>query len=183
MPAATLQRIPSPGMLDQRAADGGGGDREEADLLTRRESVLIQQLEVGLVNDLGRAERVIIPLAPELPVGDASQLVVDEREQPVERLAVASLECLEKDCDLILLHPRLRGGVGAAERSWRARPGRVVAPRGGQGQRLGDPASAPTWGGVRGSVKRIAPASTRMLEYRDTGGAWLACYGAYGHAA
>ena len=47
---------------------------------------LINQLQVGLVNQPGGAERVARPLALQLPVGDAPQFPIDEREESVHRI-------------------------------------------------------------------------------------------------
>jgi hypothetical protein len=71
---------------------------------------VIDQLEVRLVDDFRRAQRVVAALALKLAVRDAPQLVVDERQQAVEGVAVAPLEHLEEAGDPVLLHPRLHGG-------------------------------------------------------------------------
>src|SRR5215208_2463948 len=58
---------------------------------------LVGDLEVGLVHEPGRLERSTARPPGELPVGDRAQLLVQERDEPVERLATAAPQ-LGYDC-------------------------------------------------------------------------------------
>ena len=52
---------------------------------------LVGELDVRLVDQCCRAQRVAGTLDPELAMGNASQLVVQEREQDFSRSVVAAL--------------------------------------------------------------------------------------------
>ena len=68
---------------------------------------LVHQLEVGLVDQAGRAQSVTRPLALKLPVRDPAQLAVDQRKEPVDRSRIAVAQLEEEIGDLLAIG---RGG-------------------------------------------------------------------------
>jgi hypothetical protein len=57
---------------------------------------LIDEPQVRLMNERGRLQRVIPPLASEIGCRTAVQLVVDYRHQPVSRGEVAVIPCTKQ---------------------------------------------------------------------------------------
>ena len=79
-----------PRVLDDQATHRHGRDREEHGALALRDPVLVDEPEIRLVDDLRRGQRVVRLRRAQLPVGDPPEVVVDERKESVERLAVAA---------------------------------------------------------------------------------------------
>ena len=63
---------------------------------------LIDQLYVRLVDQGRRLQRAVAALVGEMAAGDDVQLVVDERDELVERRSIAALPLLQKLRDLRL---------------------------------------------------------------------------------
>ena len=99
-----------PGVVDQNAAHGAGRGSKELAAILPLHPVQVRQLHVGLVHQAGRAERVVRPLALELAVGDAPQVVVDGGLQSVTGIgfAAAGLQQQFGDC-FARGHPRAAG--------------------------------------------------------------------------
>src|SRR5215207_5856226 len=57
----------------------------------------VDELEVGLVHESGRLERSTVRPPGELPVSDRAELLVQKRDEPVERVATAAPQ-LGYDC-------------------------------------------------------------------------------------
>jgi hypothetical protein len=65
------------------------GDGEEVAAVLPVDLALIEQLDVRLVDDGCGLQPTMPPFACELPRREQAELIVDERNQPVERLAAA----------------------------------------------------------------------------------------------
>jgi tetratricopeptide (TPR) repeat protein len=108
--AATLLRRLCSRVIDADLTHGAAGDRKEvpavAPLRTRR----AEKLEVGLVHERGRLERVAVTGMTELAMRQRSQLRVDDRKQPVERVVIPFADRDQQACDL----SRIRGRLVAA---------------------------------------------------------------------
>jgi len=100
--------VPTPRIVQENPAHQPRGDREKVRAVAPVDAPLIDELHIRLVDERGGLKHVIAPLAREMPRRDDAQLVVDERHQPVERLAVASLPLLQQLGNL----RRRRGGFG-----------------------------------------------------------------------
>ena len=79
----------APRVIDEDAAHHLRGDGEEVAAILPVDVALIEQLQVGLVDDGGGLQPVVPPLARELARGQRIELVVDERDQTVERVTAA----------------------------------------------------------------------------------------------
>ena len=78
-----------PGEIDEHAAHQPGGHREEVRAILPLDPPDINQPEVDLVDERGGLEHVVRTLAGHVPLRDASQLAVDEREQLLDGPVVA----------------------------------------------------------------------------------------------
>ena len=67
---------------------------------------LVDELQVGLVHEGRRLERVPRPLLPQLDLGETPQPVVDRLEQGVPRALVAALRVREHGGHVGLRHDR-----------------------------------------------------------------------------
>jgi hypothetical protein len=76
-----------------------GRDREEVTPILPVHRALAEQPHVGLAHDGGRLQTVMAPFAGELTRRDDAKLVVDERHQLMQRIAVARLPLVEEARD------------------------------------------------------------------------------------
>jgi len=81
--------VVSPRVVHQHAPHHRRRHGEEVAAVHPRRAVLVGQAHVGVVHQGGGVQGVAVALAAQLAVGNAAQLIVDERNQPVQRLAVA----------------------------------------------------------------------------------------------
>ena len=86
--AASLVGGASPGVIDQDLAHQPCGNREEVRAVPYIE-VRAGEADVGFADEVGRSERVAGALAPQAAVGEPAQLGVDQRDQVIERTAIA----------------------------------------------------------------------------------------------
>ena len=93
---APLRRHPAPRVVDEDLPHGSGGDRQEVGAVHRVHPAAARQLDVGLVDEGRGVEGVVGSLASQLPAGHGAQLVVDDRQQPVQRVSLAAANRLEK---------------------------------------------------------------------------------------
>jgi len=93
--AAALLGVVGAGVLDEDAAHQLGGDAEEMGAVFPIDAGLIDQLEVGLVDEGGGLECVIGALAAHVGTGDAAEFVVDERQKLIGSAGLAVLEFAE----------------------------------------------------------------------------------------
>jgi hypothetical protein len=87
--------IASPGVVDEYPAHHVGGHAKEVRAIVPVNATLIDQPEEGLVNKSRRLERVTGSLAPKLTRGDPAQFIVDNRQQLIEGVRVASTPITE----------------------------------------------------------------------------------------
>jgi len=81
----------APRVVDQDPPHHLRGDREEVPAVVPVDLALSEQLDVRLVHHGGRLHPVVSPFVRQLPGCEHPQLVVDNRHQPVERLAAPFL--------------------------------------------------------------------------------------------
>ena len=79
-------------VIDQDAPHDVRGGAEEVDAVLPADAALIDQLEVDLVHERRRRERVIGPLAAQNGPREAPEVVVDDRRELVERASSPSLQ-------------------------------------------------------------------------------------------
>jgi hypothetical protein len=77
-------------VIDQNAPHHLRRDCEEVSAVLPIDVSLIEQFHVRFVHDRRRLQPAMPPLAGELPRCERAQLAVDERNQPLERLAAAA---------------------------------------------------------------------------------------------
>ena len=94
-PAALLRPL-HPRVVDEDAAHQVGGDGEEVGAALPRHVLRVHQPEVRLVDERRGLERVTGALAPEVARRLEAQLLVDERDEPVERLPVTAPPLLKE---------------------------------------------------------------------------------------
>ena len=123
--------------VDQHLAHGARRDGQEVAAVAHVEPALLGELEVGLVHEAGGVERLAGAVAPEVAVGDAPELVVDERHEAVESAGLAVAHRLQQERDLSHRHPTPPSSTVREEPmvpAWRARarsepePGRESHP-------------------------------------------------------
>ena len=88
--ASSPDRPMPPGIVDQNAAHGTGRGSEELGAILPVHPVQVRQLHVGFVHQPGRAEGVVRPLALELAVGDAPQVLIDGGIQSLQGIGIAA---------------------------------------------------------------------------------------------
>jgi hypothetical protein len=104
-------------VVDENLPHGSGGDRQEVGSIYRVHPAAARKLDVGLVDEGRGVEGVIGPLASQLPTGHRAQLLVDDRQQPVQCVPLATANRLEKLRDVarpngLAGRCRVAGGVG-----------------------------------------------------------------------
>ena len=91
---------PRAGAIDEDAAHHLRGDAEELRPVVPG-GALIDQPQVGLVDEGGRLQGVALALAPQMGRGPAAKLLVDQRHEPIARARVAVAPRVEKRCDVV----------------------------------------------------------------------------------
>ena len=87
--AAALLARPRPRVVHQDPPHGDGNDGQEAVAILGGQLMLLEQPEVDLVDEGRSRQRVIGSFAMKLTARNPAQLVIDQRDQPVDRLWVA----------------------------------------------------------------------------------------------
>jgi hypothetical protein len=87
-------------VVDEDAAHGLGRDAEEVRAVLPLHLALVDELEVRLVDEGGGLEGVVGALAPQVARGELMQFAVDEREQVLQRVAVAAAPFQEELCNV-----------------------------------------------------------------------------------
>ena len=99
-PLAPFARPVTTGVIDQDAAHDVRGDTEEMRSVLPVHPPLIDEADERLVDKGGRLQSVVGALAPKLTGGNASELRIDEGQQPVERSPVAATPIAEQRRDV-----------------------------------------------------------------------------------
>ena len=94
--AAASHRVVLTSMVDEDAPHRHGRGRQEVDAIAPLDARDVDEAHVGLVDERCGDECMPVPLVLELAVSDAPELVVDEREDAVERLAVPFAAAFEE---------------------------------------------------------------------------------------
>jgi hypothetical protein len=99
-------------MIDEDPAHQAGGEAEEVRTVLPPHAMLVDELQVRLVHEGRRGQRVVSALAVEVPSGDAPQLGVHRLQQAVARLLLPVTPGQEQRRDVdVVGHV---GGVRAA---------------------------------------------------------------------
>lgn len=77
------------GMVDEDAADEVCGDREEMGAVLEVGVALIDQTEVGFVNELGGLDELPAFFAGQMTACNGAKFVVNDRDEPVECAGIA----------------------------------------------------------------------------------------------
>lgn len=99
-PAAALGPLAGAGTVHQQVPHNAGGEGEEVAPIGERRGRALHEPQIGLVDQAGGVQRVLLGLGPEPLPGDGAEPVVDERDQAVERLGVARLPPVQEVGDL-----------------------------------------------------------------------------------
>jgi hypothetical protein len=102
--AAPLLRSPAARVIDEDVTDHPGCNSEEMRPIPPRGRRLVHELKVGFVNHGSGTERVVRALGLEPPVGDPSQIIVHERNEPIERVSFAACALREELSHLASLY-------------------------------------------------------------------------------
>jgi hypothetical protein len=123
--SATLGRRLFARVIDENPPHELSRDRKEVRAILPRRRALPNELQVQLVDEGGRLERVIDPFAPERPPCDAPEFGVYDWQQLFERVTVATAPIDEQARDIcVTLIARAPGlcsrvdGVGVARSHW-----------------------------------------------------------------
>jgi hypothetical protein len=84
-----------PRAIDENPAHAPRGDAEEVASVLPLDLRLVDQAQVGLVDERGHLQRLIAALAPHVGSGNLAKLAVDGGEQAVARIGVALAPRLE----------------------------------------------------------------------------------------
>src|SRR4029453_15688171 len=90
----------APRVIDENPPHQLSGDREEVSAVLPVHLSLGKQLDVSLVDDGGRLQAVVAPLACELPRGNGPKLLVDDGDQAVEGLTAPVFPLMQNPCDV-----------------------------------------------------------------------------------
>ena len=112
--AGALLAAAAPGVVDQHPAHHRGGKGEEVGAALPVDRALIDQPQEGLVHQVGGLEGVAGALAGEIARGQPAELVVDRRQQPVERLAVAPAPLAEEQGHVVGIVVQRSGSGGSS---------------------------------------------------------------------
>ena len=93
--AAAFGRVPRPGALDEDLSHQPRGDAEEVRPVAGSGGAASEP-QPRFVHESRRIERLTGPFAAHLRVRDSPQLLVDERQQRVERAFLAGTRCSKK---------------------------------------------------------------------------------------
>ena len=85
LPAAPLYAFSAPGVIDEYLSHRSSSRTKEVGAATGRDLLLIDEAQVCFVDEGRRAERIGLSLSHEIDVRERPQLVVDEREDSVNR--------------------------------------------------------------------------------------------------
>jgi len=77
---ASLLRGVSPCIVDKDASHQLSGDTKEVGTVLPRRAPLVHQPQVKLVDERGRAERVVVAFLPKVPAGHAAKLGIHDRD-------------------------------------------------------------------------------------------------------
>jgi len=147
--AASLELAMPASMVDEDTPHQLSGDAEEMRAALPVDPSLARELEIGLVDERGGLERVIVPLPRQIPRRERVELGVHERDQALEGVGAAALPFPQQASDI--------GPARAFLHEWRglARYGRVAGLSKTSGR---DPVSPPlTREGREGRLAQRAP--------------------------
>src|SRR2546422_3020132 len=88
-PAAALLILPRPRVIDEQATHQPSRHREEVRAVLPVDALHVHEPDIRLVHQRSGLKRVTGALAPHAPSGDAMKLVLDVRNEPLERRPVA----------------------------------------------------------------------------------------------
>ena len=88
--AAAFLAVGRLGIVQQDAAHDLGGDAEEVGTILPAGAALIDELQVGLVDEGSGLQGMAGALAAELGAGDPFELLVDERRQLIHHRSIAA---------------------------------------------------------------------------------------------
>ena len=90
-----LAAQPPPGIVDQDAAHQARCDGEEVRAVLPVDLALVDEFQIGLVDQSRGLQCAIAPFTGHVARGDHVQLVVHQRHQAIEGIAVAALPVLK----------------------------------------------------------------------------------------
>ena len=89
--AAAPRRVMLTGVIEQDTSHLGGRDSQKVPPAFKRRT-LVDQPDVGLVNQGRGLQCVFAALAPEVGAGQTMQLVIDQRQELVDGVLIAASE-------------------------------------------------------------------------------------------
>jgi len=88
--ATALVGTPAARVVDQNSPEDLRAEREKVSAVFTPDATCLNQLEVGLIGERGRFQRLTVTAAGEVLPGDSPQLRVDGGYQSGERLHIAA---------------------------------------------------------------------------------------------
>src|SRR5512135_2690367 len=126
--AAAFLGSPAADVVDHEAAHRPGGIGEEMPAVREVEALARGDVEVGLVEERGGAERDLGAAPSELPLGDAVQFAIKGGEQGTRRCPIAAIRGADKLADRRVHRiPSEPPGRGPARENIRRAAGSVKA--------------------------------------------------------
>ena len=95
-------------VIDEDPTHGARRDGEEMRAILPIDRSGRREAQIGLVNECRRAQRVIRSLGPETRLREATKLVVDARDERVERLLVAISPASKVAGQIVVVRGRIR---------------------------------------------------------------------------
>jgi hypothetical protein len=95
-PSAALRRETSARTAYDHLAHGAGCDSEKVASVFHTHAFLVRELEIGFVDEIRRVERCSSVGTAKMVARDAAKLVIDERHELIEGLAISACIGLKK---------------------------------------------------------------------------------------
>jgi hypothetical protein len=87
-------------VVDQEASHHTRGHRKEMRAVSKAGLAYVDQLQIGVVNQGRRIQRLVWTLASQTLMREASKLLVYQWDEAIQRLSISLTPLAEKACDI-----------------------------------------------------------------------------------
>src|ERR1700761_8103000 len=87
---STLRSAPASRIIDKDLPHQVRRDSQKMDTVFRAERLLIDQPQIGFIDQRSTLQGVIWPLASQVIARDSAQLFIDERNEPFKRILIST---------------------------------------------------------------------------------------------